>query len=155
MYYFNAMYQYDEEENVYYRYIITDLKNPDNNARAFTEKIVAPGTTPKFPEKEKIEVQSTSGDDITFANVIIQFIEDKFPAGECPYPILTGTGNAEDFMGGKHFKGVWKSDSYEDRTVFYGEDGEEIELQPGRTMIVCFDYGTTVNKELVRQIRYE
>ena len=155
VYYFNAMYQYDEEENVYYRYIITDLKNPDNNARAFTEKIVAPGTTPKFPEKEKIEVQSTSGDDITFANVIIQFIEDKFPAGECPYPILTGTGNAEYFMGGKHFKGVWKSDSYEDRTVFYGEDGEEIELQPGRTMIVCFDYGTTVNKQLVRQIKYE
>ena len=58
-------------------------------------------------------------------------------------------------MGGKHFKGVWSRETYEDRTVFYGEDGQEIELQPGRTMIVVMDYDTTVNKQLVREVRYE
>ena len=155
VYYFNAMYQYDEDDNVYYRYIITDMNNPENNPRAFVEKIVAPGTEPKFPEKEKIEVQKAMGDDISFANIIIQHIEDKFPAGECPYPIETGTGNADYFMGGKHLKGVWQRNTYADRTVFYGEDGEEIELQPGRTIIVMMDFPTTVDKQLTREVRYE
>ena len=106
-------------------------------------------------DKEKIQVEYASGDDITFANIIVQFVDDKFPAGECPYPILKGIGNADYFMGGKHFKGVWSRETYEDRTVFYGEDGQEIELQPGRTMIVVMDYDTTVNKQLVREVRYE
>ena len=155
LYWFNSMYQYEEDENVYTRWIITNLKNPENNPRLFQEKIVAPGTTPKVPEKEKIEIQSAQGDDITFANIIVQFVDDKWPAGECPYPILTGTGNADYFMGGKHLKGVWHRDTYNDRTVFYGEDGQEISLQPGRTMIVIMDYNTTVNKQQVREVRYE
>ena len=155
LYWFNSMFQYEEDENVYTRWIITDLKNPENNPRPFTEKIVAPGTTPTVVDKEKIQVEYASGDDITFANIIVQFVDDKFPAGECPYPILKGIGNADYFMGGKHFKGVWSRETYEDRTVFYGEDGQEIELQPGRTMIVVMDYDTTVNKQLVREVRYE
>ncbi len=155
VYWFNTMYQYEEDDNVYTRWIITDLANPEKNPRPFVEKVVAPGTTPNKPEAEKIEIEDAQGDDITFANIIVQFIEDKWPAGECPYPILTGSGNADYFMGGKHLKGVWKRDSLADRTVFYGEDGEEISLQPGRTMIVVMDYATTVEKRQVREIRYE
>ena len=65
LYWFNSMFQYEEDENVYTRWIITDLKNPENNPRPFTEKIVAPGTTPTVVDKEKIQVEYASGDDIT------------------------------------------------------------------------------------------
>ena len=146
VYYFNSMFQYDEDENVYYRYMIADLKNPENGAVPFKEQ---------YPENVSIDgvtlkCTRVPGEEITFANVIVQFVEDKWPAGECPYPILTGTGNAEYFMGGKHLKGVWNRNTYDDRTVFYGEDGEEISLQPGRTFIVIMDHNVSV-----REIRYE
>ena len=59
-----------------------------------------------------------------------------------PYPTVTGTGNADYFMGGMHIPGVWHRDSISDRTVFYGPDGEEIELQRGRTLIIVMDYQT-------------
>ena len=39
-------------------------------------------------------------------------------------------------MGGKHYAGVWERKDYNDRTVFYGEDGNEIKLQPGKTLII-------------------
>ena len=167
IYYYNSMYQYDEDENAYIRYAITDMKNPENNPKAFVEKIIAPGTEAKVipPQKsndtQTIEIQSAPGDVISFANIIVQAIDDKWPGGEMPYPILIGSGNADYFMGGKHLKGVWKRDTIEDRTVFYGEDGEEIALQPGRTIIIMMDYGTTVKnrstekQEQVREVRYE
>ena len=43
-------------------------------------------------------------------------------------------------MCGKHFSGVWNRDTYSDRTVFYDENGDEIELQRGRTLIIMMDY---------------
>ena len=57
-----------------------------------------------------------------------------------PKPVLIDTDNADYFIGGRHFKGVWNRDSYTDRTVFYGEDGNEIELQRGHTLIIMMDY---------------
>ena len=45
-------------------------------------------------------------------------------------------------MGGKHMSGVWNRDSISERTVFYNEDGDEIMLQPGRTLIIVMDYQT-------------
>ena len=110
---------------------------------------------------QTIDIQSMPGEPITFANIIVQAIEDKWPGNEMPYPVVTGTGNADYFMGGKHLKGVWKRDTIEDRTVFYGEDGEEIELQPGRTIIVLLDYATiykntrTEKEWAPREVRYE
>ena len=64
-------------------------------------------------------------------------------------------------MGGKHLKGVWQRATDEDRTVFYGEDGEEIELQPGRTIIIIMDYNTVYKdtrnnvEKMLREVRYE
>ena len=42
-------------------------------------------------------------------------------------------------MGGVHVKGYWQRDDMASRTVFYGEDGQEIELQRGKTLIVVAD----------------
>lgn len=162
---YNCMYEYDEDENAYTRYAITDLAKPENNPKLFEEQVVAPGTdtkvTPVNGGGNTIDIQSVPGDPITFANVIVQGIEDKWPGNEMPYPVLTGTGNADYFMGGKHIAGVWKRDTIEDRTVFYDENGEEIELQPGRTIIIMMDYATTYKRNKddkgrqPREVRYE
>lgn len=75
-------------------------------------------------------------ENITFSNIIVQSIDMRWPGGSRPDPELTGTGNADYFMGGKHYAGVWERKDYNDRTVFYGEDGNEIKLQPGKTLII-------------------
>jgi hypothetical protein len=53
-------------------------------------------------------------------------------------------------MCGKHYTGVWQRKDINDRTVFYGEDGNEIELQRGKTLIILMDYN---NKG--RSVSYE
>ena len=78
----------------------------------------------------------------------------EFPNGEAPYAILEGRGNADYFMGGKHYAGVWERESLNNRTIFYGEDGNEISLQPGRTIIVLMDYKTTFGDKH-REVKYE
>ncbi len=155
VYYFNSMYQYDEDENVYYRYMIEDLANPENNAHLFVEQCLA-NENIKSVYDDPIKGGSTMtadlypGEPITFANVIVQYIDMDWVGKLYGYPHLTGTGNADFFMGGKHYTGVWNRNTLDDRTVFYGADGQEISLQPGRTMIVVMDYASSN-----RAVKYE
>ena len=165
--YFNSMYSYDADENVYYRYMISDMKNPDNNPVLFREQVIANESSTLVggtPTKNGyfLDGTATPGEAITFANVIVQYAHIEFPdGGEAPYPLMTGTGNADFFIGGKHYTGVWDrtdengKDSYNSRTVFYGEDGEEISLQPGRTMIIIMDWDSTFGNGAHREVRYE
>ena len=156
VYYFNSMLEYDKDENVYYRYLINDMSNPWNDAKLFTELVPSNIKISKLEDDwYKMTCDRTQGEAITFSNVIVQFIDMKWPSGEQPYPILTGTGNAEYFMGGKHISGVWSRDTYNDRTVYYGPDGQEISMQRGKTLIVLMDYDTTVNGVQLRQLKYE
>lgn len=150
IYYFNSMYQYDEDENVYYRSMIRNLENPKDNPVPFVEQIAVDYSTYKKDGVQHLKCTRVPGDDIAFANLIVQYVDEQWPTGECPYPIMTGKGNCEVFMGGKRVKGVWSRDTYNSRTVFYGEDGEEIALQRGRTMIVIMDKDTET-----REVRYE
>ena len=82
-----------------------------------------------------------AGDPITFNNVIIQQVDYNWISFTRPNPKLIGSGNADYFMGGKHIAGVWDRKDLTSRTVFYGEDGNEIELQRGRTLIILMPYG--------------
>lgn len=94
-----------------------------------------------------------TGEAITFANVIIQWVDMDWAqvtapvmriAGNAPFFVTwsdgpyIAQGNADFFMNGVHVAGYWRRDSMADRTVFYGPDGEEIQLQRGRTMVVMF-----------------
>ena len=150
--------------------MITDLKNPDNNPVPFTEQRITNTSSKPFGTDTRASGSSLTGDvvitdeesgAITFANVIIQHIDMVWTTDVAPYPIMTGTGNADYFMGGKHYTGVWNRDKYDDRTVFYGEDGEEITLQPGRTMIVVMDSfeldntGSKRERNTNRYVKYE
>lgn len=48
---------------------------------------------------------------------------------------LTGSGEADFFIGGKHIQGTWKRESYDSPTIYKDSYGEEIILQPGNTWI--------------------
>ena len=90
------------------------------------------------------------GEQLGFTNVIVQQITMKWKGSERPDPVLTGSGNADYFIGGKHYEGVWKRKDFNNRTVFYGKDGNEIELMRGKTLIVLMDY-----KSKGRSVKYE
>ena len=162
-YYFNMMYEYDEDENVYYRYSIEDLKQPQNNAHLFVEHNIEIEKATKSAQDGKKEgtvinnCTLSYGEPITFANIIIQYVDANWNAGgQCPNPTLLGTGNADYFMGGKHYAGVWDRQQINDRTVFYGPDGSEMPLQPGRTIIVIMDYKTRLGSNPTpRLVTYE
>lgn len=88
-----------------------------------------------------------TGEQICFANVIVQFVNVEYKSNDAPIVRVIGKngnnytaveGNADFFMGGKHIAGYWKHDDVTSRTVYYGPDGEEISLQRGKTLIVLF-----------------
>ena len=131
--------EYDEETNTYFRYVYK------NGTAVVYHEIV-----PVNMEKVKVDGEGAfkveelkDGRDIDFSNVIIQSVEYQWKADNQPIPTLVGTGNADYFMGGKHIAGVWQREDDNSRTVFYDENGNEIELQRGRTLIVLLDWQHT------------
>lgn len=90
---------------------------------------------------------------LAFSNVIVQFIDVDYARSDAPIAYVVGDyyykgkgdksaeGNCDIFMGGKRIAGYWKRNDMESRTVFYGPDGNEIELQRGKTLIItCPEY---------------
>lgn len=117
--------EWDEDDECYYRYMLVDPKG-------------------------NLYTDFDSQNPITFNDVIVQFTEMEYPSTDAPLPTVIGTGNADYFMGGRHIAGVWQRDDLSSRTVFYGPDGNEIELQVGRTLVIVMD-GNIAN----RSISYE
>ena len=88
---------------------------------------------------------------IAFANVIVQFTRVEYNHNNKQEPVVyvigedgaAASGNADFFMGGVHIAGTWQRSGMNERTVYYGPDGEEISLLRGRTLIIIFpDDGT-------------
>ncbi len=143
--------EYDEFDNVYIRY--TEAANDQD--QPYRETILKGTRDQDEMRNGKLSYQVYAderkpGNLITFSNVIVQGITMHWKGQYRPDPVLTGTGNADYFMGGKHIAGVWERDDDNSRTVFYGPDGEEIELQSGRTLIILMGYN---NKS--SQVSYE
>ena len=109
---YNSRFVWDEETNSYLRYTLED---PDNPA---------------------LYVDLDDQEAITFNNVIIQFTETTFYGSDAPLMHNVGEGNADFFMNGVHVAGYWKRADMSSRTVYYDADGNELELQRGRTMII-------------------
>ena len=120
--------EYDVDTNAYYRYMRYD-----------------DGELVPYEDRDTQE-------QLAFSNVIIQFAETKYTAIDAPITFLVGEyyytgkgsksaeGNADIFMGGKHIAGYWKRENMESRTVFYDADGNEIQLQRGKTLISVVPY---------------
>lgn len=131
--------EYDEETNTYFRYVYDN-----GTAVSYKENIPVGLSRTKVDGEPRYVVSNLeAGREIDFSNVIVQSVEYEWPNFERPIPTLVGTGNADYFMGGKHIAGVWQRDDDNSRTVFYGEDGNEIELQRGRTLIILLDWQNT------------
>ena len=119
---YNSILEWDDGDECYYRYML------DKKGSEHVYSSLAAG--------------DNAAEEITFNNIIVQFTKMEWPRTDAPMPTVTGTGNADYFMGGKHIAGVWQRDSLADRTVFYDDNGEEIQLQRGRTLIIVMDYET-------------
>ncbi|MBO5568605.1 MAG: DUF3048 C-terminal domain-containing protein [Clostridia bacterium] len=117
---YDSEFRYDPETNTYGRYVTT--------------------------EKRKAEpvrwVELLSEETLDFANVIVQWTPTEFIRVDIPVTCNvavmghSGEGNAEIFMSGRHISGYWKREGMNTRTVFYDENGDEVVMQRGRTMIV-------------------
>ena len=129
--------EYDADTNTYFRYVPLD----DGGYVKFRAQHLVNPHERKKGDTIMIDADAKEfGDDITFSNIIVQAIDMNWKGSEQPDPDLTGTGIADYFMCGKHYQGVWQRKDINARTVFYGEDGNEIELQRGRTLIILMDY---------------
>ncbi len=118
---YNSFLEWDEDDEVYYRYMIDPFSG-------------------KWNEYSSFRFSPNGQNPIPFNNIIIQFTKMEWKRTDAPDPTVLGTGNADYFMCGKHISGVWQRKTMDDRTVFYDDEGEEIALQRGRTLIVVMDY---------------
>ncbi len=122
----NEIYTYDANTGKYTRALQSDSKK---------------GTPVTWVELETQEP-------ITFDNVIVQWTETTYLGRDAPvthnigeYDSKSNTyapmgGNADIFMNGRHISGVWNREGISSRTVFFDENGEEVAIQRGRTMII-------------------
>jgi len=112
-------FKYDELSNVYYRYcgdvMFKSFESVDNRA-----------------EEDMIP--------LTFANVIIQRVEYEYAHNNKTMPQMQciGEGNADIFIGGRYIAGYWVRESADDPTIYYDDQGNEIQLTRGKTFIAQF-----------------
>ena len=154
--------EYDPSINAYIRYVkVEKLGDQPYKDTVLVNPQVKKVRNSEGETVKKIVAESRNENElITFNNVIVQGIGMNWIDSLRPDPELTGTGNADYFMGGKHYRGVWERTDINSRTVFYGEDGNEIKLQPGRTLIILMPYvegvaGRKMTKSEKYSIKYE
>ena len=125
--YYNSYIWWDEDEEVYTREMMDYTSESLRDTHEYKT----------LQWKDKMNEES-----IPFTNVIVQFTKMEWVRTDAPKPEVLGMGNADIFQRGKHMAGVWRRDTLSDRTVFYDEEGEEIKMQRGRTLIIVMDYET-------------
>jgi hypothetical protein len=85
--------------------------------------------------------------DITPKNVIVMFVQYAGGAGvEQSEAVLTGTGPAWVFTGGKVVKGTWTRPDKQKPAKFTNASGHTIKLAPGQTWVELPDvsYAVTI-----------
>ena len=107
---------YSEDENLYYRYTRDALFSA-------------------FPSMDEIDLNNTIP--LTFSNVIVQRVEYEYANNDKLMPLMqsVGKGNADIFIGGRYIPGYWVRESMDDPTVYYDDQGNELQLTRGKTFI--------------------
>ena len=79
-------------------------------------------------------------------NVVIMFVEEEGPVDEelHMYYETLGGGDAIIFQDGKVVLGTWEKETRTDRTIFYDEDGKEIEFVRGKIWIEAVPDGNEI-----------
>ena len=107
---------YDETENLYFRY------SGDAPYMSFASA-----------EDRSVENQTW----MSFSNVIIQRVNYEYTNNNKIMPVMqnVGQGNADIFIGGRYIPGYWVRESVEGPTVYYDDQGNELQLSRGKTFI--------------------
>lgn len=107
---------YNESENLYYRY--------SGDAPYYTF-----ATADDRSEENQVWM--------SFSNVIIQRVPYEYTNNNKIMPVMqsVGKGNADIFIGGRYIPGYWVRESTDGPTVFYDDQGNELQLTRGKTYI--------------------
>jgi hypothetical protein len=113
---------YDENDNLYYRYS---------------------GDAPYMSYPSSTEagaVDDSSSVWMSFSNVIIQRVSYEYTNNSKIMPVMqsVGKGNADIFIGGRYIAGYWVREDTESPTVYYDDQGNELQFTRGKTFIADF-----------------
>lgn len=91
-------------------------------------------------------IDHETGQQLESKNVIIQFVEERGPIDDELHMFYDniGEGNAIIFQNGRVIEGTWEKPTQESRTVFYNDNGEEIEIVRGPVWIEAVPDGNTI-----------
>lgn len=79
---------------------------------------------------------AVTGEQLTGSNIIVQYVDTTIIDNEGRRDIsMVGRGRAVLFTGGKAYNGTWSKGDVRAQTIFYGENGEVLKLNPGQTWI--------------------
>lgn len=110
---------YDEAENIYLRFS---------------------GDAPYMTFASADDRSEENSEQLSFSNVIIQRVGYEYTNNNKIMPVMqsVGKGNADIFIGGRYIPGYWVRESIESPTVFFDDQGNEIQLTRGKTFIGHF-----------------
>ncbi|NLV58469.1 MAG: DUF3048 domain-containing protein [Clostridiales bacterium] len=110
---------YDEAENLYLRFS---------------------GDAPYMTFASAEDRSAENQEQMSFSNVIIQRVNYEYVNNNKIMPNMQsiGQGNADIFIGGRYIPGYWVRKSINEPTVFYDDQGSEIQLTRGKTFIAHF-----------------
>lgn len=96
------------------------------------------------------QIDAETGSQLCFKNVIIQQVTKSIlEDGEHLELGMFGTGSGYYATNGKIIPITWKKDSQQDKTIYYDASGNQLKLNPGKTMIevISQDYTNTWGAE--------
>lgn len=111
--------RYDENENIYLRYT---------------------GDYPYISIAACDDRSDENATQMSFSNVIIQRIEYEYVNGNSIMPDMqsVGKGNADIFIAGRYIPGYWVREDVSSPTIFFDDQGNQLELTRGKTYIAHF-----------------
>lgn len=95
---------------------------------------------------DKAHVDAATGKQLAFKNVLVQFAhyETRDDKGYLGYQCHDTTKDGYYFTNGKAIHVTWEKTSDYGSTVYYDDNGTEIEVNTGKTMICILKDGTTL-----------
>ena len=105
------------------------------NSKTWFEYDAESGMYKRFHYKKE-HVDGETGEQLTFTNVIFQFIPGRVidDKGRMEFDTV-GSGKGIYFTGGKCEDITWKKDSLESPSLFYDNNGDQLVMNPGKTSI--------------------
>ena len=121
---YNSFFVYDEMAGLYTRYVGTKKQNT--------------ASTVYLSQQDKEADEKKNLYKLTFANVIVQWIDYPETGEILPTPELVGQGEADYYLQGRHIRGSWYRADPHSPTVYLDDQGRPIQLSRGKTYIAHF-----------------